>query len=117
MLVLTSRISVNIRIYPTNKHTNHLSTCCRWHCWHCCCHHLAKHLGGVWTPPPTLHTHSTQARWGKSWLLTLVEYHWAHYGLVYCTITSLDALLGSPQSTVLAAWEQPTSEWDTCEGS
>ena len=45
-----------------------------------CCHHPAHHLGGVWTPPPTLHTHSTWARWSKPWLLTLVEYHWAHSG-------------------------------------
>ena len=53
-----------------------LSTC--WDCC-CCCHHPAHHQGGVWTPPPTLHTHSTWAWWSKPWLPTLVEYHWAHY--------------------------------------
>ena len=61
-----------------------LSTCwcwrC-WRCWRCCCrHHPAHHLGGVWTPPPTLHTYGTWARWSKPWLPTLVEYHWANSG-------------------------------------
>ena len=70
----------NIQLTLSYRHNNYWensSTC--WH-WHCCCHHPAHHLGGVWTPPPTLHTHSTWAWWIKAWLLTLVEYHWAHSG-------------------------------------
>ena len=65
-------------ISPTQLESR-VQTC--WHWTRCgCCHHSADHLGGVWTSPPTLHTHSTQARWIDPWLLTLVEYHWANSG-------------------------------------
>ena len=74
------------------------STCWQWH-W--CCHHPAHHLGGVWTPPPTLHTHSTWARWSKPWLPTLVEYHSANSGsgVVHNHLTSCIVGISTVNST------------------
>ena len=68
------------------------SNCTRWWCWRwqcccccCCCrwYHHTHHLGGVWPPPPIFSTHWAWLWWNKPWLLTLVDYHWAHCGSVW----------------------------------
>ena len=105
--------------FPVRRVTSYtiLSTCWRWHwlwCWHwqCCGHHPAHHLGGVWAPPPTLHTHSTWAWWRKPWLPTLVEYHWAHSGTaVLCNhLTRCIVGISTVNST---SCMETTNEWLT----
>ena len=79
MTVLWSHLA-QLKHFKAQLKCNKSQSYCSLSTWHHRCHHSAHHLGGVWTPPPTLHTHSTRAWWSKPWLLALVEYHWAHSG-------------------------------------